>query len=405
MTAVHAGPAGGARQAGPPSPAWLRRYLNAADFERAAQRRLPRIVHEFVSGGSEDGVSLRANRADFERIALRPRGLAAVANVSQQVELWGRRYSSPIGVAPMGVSAICRKECDLHLARAAHAARIPFILSGASTFPMERLQQETPGIWYQAYLPGDTQRLGRILARLERARIEVLVVTSDTAVAGNRENNERTGFSIPFRPSMRLALDGVLHPRWLLDVLARTLLTSGVPRFANLYEEAGPAITEEPAQGFRGGRDLLTWDHMSWLRERWGGKLVVKGVLHPADAQEACNRGLDAVVVSNHGGRQLDGALSPILALEAIRQVLPPAFPVFIDGGFRRGTDVLKAVALGARLVFVGRPFLYGAAVAGQAGTARVIEILKSEIQRNLALMGVAELGRLAEGSAVVRVG
>lgn len=393
-----------AGQAGQPRRARLARYLSAADFERAARRRLPRLVHAFVAGGSEDGMSLRANRADFERIALRPRGLAGVANIAQEVELWGRRYSSPIGVAPMGVTAICRKECDLELARAANAARIPFVLSGASTVPMERLQQETPGIWYQAYLPGDTERLGRILARLERAGIEVLVVTSDTPVAGNRENNERNGFSIPFRPTLRLALDGALHPRWLLDVFARTLLTTGVPRFANLYEEMGPAITQEPAQGFRGGRDLLTWDHMSWLRERWHGKLVVKGILHPADAQEAARRGLDAVIVSNHGGRQLDGAISPLLALEAIKQALPPDFPVLIDGGFRRGTDVLKAVALGARMVFMGRPFLYGAAVAGQAGAARVIELLRAEIHRNLALMGVADVARLAGSDAVVRL-
>lgn len=334
----------------------------------------------------------------------RPRGLSGVANVSQAVELWGRRYASPIGVAPMGVMAICRHECDLALARAAYAGEIPFILSGASTMPMEQLQAETPGIWYQGYFPGDTARLGRILQRLERAAIDVLVVTSDTPVAGNRENNQRNGFMIPFRPSLRLALDGATHPRWLLDVLMRTLLVSGVPRFANLYEEMGPAIIEEPAQGFRGGRELLRWEHMSWLRERWRGRLVVKGILHPADAQEAVSRSLDGIIVSNHGGRQLDGAMAPLLALPAIKAVVPVDFPVMIDGGFRRGTDVLKAVALGARLVFMGRPFLYGAAVAGQSGASRVIEILRAEIQRNLALMGIADVLRL-QHDAIERTG
>lgn len=391
-------------QQSPAQAAALRRFLSAADFERAARRRLPRLVHEFVAGGTEDGVSLRANRTAFERIMLRPRGLAGVARVSQEVELWGRRYSAPIGVAPMGVTAICRHQCDLELARAAHAAGIPYVLSGASTVPLEDLQRETPGIWYQGYLPGDTARLERILRRLQRARIEVLVVTSDTPVAGNRENNLRNGFSIPFRPSLKLALDGAAHPRWLAGVLARTLLTTGVPRFANLYEEMGPAITQEPAQGFRGGRELLTWEHMSWLRERWRGRLVVKGILHPEDAREAAARGLDGVIVSNHGGRQLDGALAPIDALEPIRRAVPDDFPVMIDGGFRRGTDVLKAIALGARLVFAGRPFLYGATVAGQAGAARVIEILRSEIQRNLALMGVQDVRRLGR-DAVTWVG
>ena len=383
-------------------PAALRRFLSAADFERAARRRLPRLVHEFVAGGTEDGVSLRANRAAFERIMLRPRGLTGVASISQEVELWGRRYSAPIGVAPMGVTAICHHQCDLELARAAHAARIPYVLSGASTVPLEDLQRETPGIWYQGYLPGDTGRLERILARLQCAGIEVLVVTSDTPVAGNRENNERNGFRIPFRPSMRLARDGAVHPRWTLGVLMRTLLTTGVPRFANLYEKIGPPITQEPAQGFRGGRELLTWEHVSWLRERWPGRLVVKGILHPGDAREAAARGLDGVIVSNHGGRQLDGAMAPIDALHPIVQAVPDHFPVMIDGGFRRGTDVLKAVALGARLVFAGRPFLYGATVAGQAGAARVIDILRAEIHRNLALMGASDVRRLTVDAVVV---
>jgi L-lactate dehydrogenase (cytochrome) len=352
-----------------------------------------------VAGGTEDSVSLRANRQAFETLMFRPRGLRGVAAVSQSVELWGRRHASPIGVAPMGVTAICRHECELAMARAARAADLPFILSGASTMPLEQLQRETPGIWYQGYFPGDTARLGRILQRLERAAIEVLVVTSDTPVAGNRENNQRNGFLIPFRPSARLAWDGLLHPRWLVDVLARTLLTSGVPRFANLYEEIGPAITEEPAQGFRGGRELLTWEHLSWLRERWPGRLVVKGILHPADAREAAARKLDGVIVSNHGGRQLDGAMAPLLALPAIKAAVPADFPVMVDGGFRRGADVLKAVALGARMVFLGRPMLYGATVAGAAGTARVIAILKAEIQRNLALMGMADIRNLGEDS------
>lgn len=379
----------------------LQRYLSVADFERAARRRLPRLVHAFVSGGCEDEVSLLANRAAFQAYMLRPRGLVGVAGISQSVELWGRRYQSPIGVAPMGVTAICRHECDRAIALAAREAGIPYILSGASTYPLERLQQEVPGIWYQGYLPGEEERLGRIIERLKRAAIEVLVVTSDTAVAGNRENNERNGFSIPFRPSLKLALDGALHPRWLVQVLARTLLSGGVPRFENLYEEAGPPITGEPAQGFRGGRDRLTWEHMSWLRDRWPGKLVVKGLLHPADAREAVSRGLDGIIVSNHGGRQLDSALPSLQALDTICRAVPRTFPVMVDSGFRRGTDVLKAIALGARLVFAGRPFLYGAAVAGQAGAYRVAQILSSEIQRDLALMGVPEIGGLGRDRVV----
>lgn len=371
--------------------------LSVADFERRARHRLPKAIFGFVAGGSEDGLTLVENRKAFERLLLVPRGLTGVAGRTQQVALWGKTYASPIGISPMGVTAICRRDCDLLLARAAASRNIPFILSGASSVPMERLQAETADVWYQGYFPGDKQRLDRIVRRLEGAGISTLVVTSDTPVASNRENNQRNGFTIPFRPSLRLFLDGLAHPTWSLDVFARTLLTRGIPRFANLYEEIGPPITEEPAHGFRGGRDLLDWNHMSWLRDRWKGRLVVKGIVHPADAQEASRRGMDAIMVSNHGGRQLDGAISALDALAGVKAVLPPDFPVLIDSGFRRGTDVLKALALGATMVFMGRPMLYGAAVAGQAGVERVLDILHDEIDRDLALLGCRRLDDLDE--------
>jgi len=364
---------------------------------RKARRRLPRIVHSYVAGGTEDEATLRANRACFDRLPFRPRGLMGVADRSQSVSLWGADIPSPLGIAPMGVTAICRRNCDLALARAAHSRGLPFIASGASTVPIETLQEQVGGIWYQGYLPGDTDRLERIVQRLSAAQIEVLVVTSDTPVAANRENNQRNGFTIPFRPSWALFWDGLMHPRWSFEVFFKTLMHDGVPHFANLAEEVGSPITTEPAQGFRGGRDRLTWEHMSWLRDRWPGKLVVKGIVHPRDAEEAVARGMDGIVISNHGGRQLDGAVSSLEALAAIRPELPVDFPVMIDGGFRRGTDVLKAVALGARLVFVGRPVLYGASLAGSRGAGRVLDILMTEIDRNLALLGCADIADLDE--------
>lgn len=370
----------------------LDRLLSVEDFHRGARRRLPRAVYEYVVGGTEDGWSLAANRACFDALAWRPRGLTGVAGRSQAVSVWGREYAAPIGVAPMGVTAICRRRCDLEIARAARRRGLPYILSGASSVALEELQADPGGIWYQGYFPGDIARLERIVARLLAAGIEVLVVTSDTPVAANRENNERNGFTIPFRPSARLLLDGLLHPRWSIEVFLATLANDGIPRFMNLYEEPGPPITAEPAQGFRGGRDLLTWEHLSWLREHWPGRLVVKGILHPRDAQLAVQHGMDGVIVSNHGGRQLDGAIAPLAALPAIRQAVPGDFVVMLDGGVRRGNDVLKARALGADLVFVGRPALYGAALAGEAGTGRVLDILRTEIDRNLALLGCARI-------------
>lgn len=371
-------------------------YLSVADFERAARRKLPRAVYDFVAGGTEDGVSLAANRECFEQMAFRPRGLVGVADRSQAVGLWGTTYPSAIGIAPMGVTAICRHKCDLALAEAATSRGLPYILSGASNVPLEEIQEKVGGAaWYQGYFPGDTERLERIVQRLLKAEVRVLVVTSDTPVAANRENNERNGFTIPFRPSWSLIRDGVLHPSWSLQVFLKTLFADGVPRFSNLYEEIGPPITSEPAHGFRSGRELLTWDHLSWLRDRWPGKLVIKGILHPDDAVTAVTRGMDAIIISNHGGRQLDGAMPPLNALRTIKQVVPEDFPLLIDGGFRRGSDILKAKTLGARMVFVGRPALYGAAVAGAAGAGKVLDILSAEIDRNLALLGCADINHL----------
>jgi L-lactate dehydrogenase (cytochrome) len=248
--------------------------------------------------------------------------------------------------------------------------------------------QAAPGSWYQAYFPGDRERIARILQRLRAAQVETLVVTMDTCVAANRENNARLDFNIPFRLTPRLLLDGALHPRWSMGVLLRSLVTRGVPRFANLYEEVGTPITVEPPQGFRTGRDKLTWDDMAWLRQHWKGRLIIKGVLHPQDAMQVVAIGADALIVSNHGGRQLDGAVAPLRALPAIAQATGKALPIFMDGGIRRGTDVLKALALGARFVFMGRPALCGLAVGGEQGVRAVLTLLQQEIERDLALLG-----------------
>jgi len=366
--------------------------LSVADFQRAAKRRLPNVVYSYVIGGTEDEIALNASRDGIHRIRFTPRGLAGIANRSQKTTLWGRDYSSVIGVAPMGLTAICRRQCDMALAQAARSRGLPFVLSGASTVPLEDIQKQVGGIWYQGYFPGDTERLGRIIDRLKRAEIEVLVITSDTPVAANRENNERNGFMVPFRLRPKLMLDGVLHPRWSYEVFYKTLRHDGIPRFANLADQIGSPINQEPAHGFRGGRDKLTWDHMEWIRERWEGKMVIKGILHPEDALEAVRRGMDGIIISNHGGRQLDSAVSPIGALRRIRPLVPESFVVMIDGGFRRGGDVIKAMALGADMVFMGRPVLYGATVAGDRGAGRVLDIIQTEIDRDMALMGCANI-------------
>ncbi len=371
----------------------LARCLSVRDFEREARRILPRCVEGYVCGGTEDGASLDASLDAFRQIGFLPRGLRVVEQRSSTVELFGQTYAMPVGFAPTGFAAIVMEECDLALAREAQAADIPFIISGASSVPLERLQAQTANrCWYQAYLPGDTDRIGRLLDRLRAAQIPVLVVTIDTCVGANRENLQRLQFTVPFKLSASIAWDGLLHPRWSLNVFARTLLGSGIPRFANLAETVGPPFTQDPPNGFRGGRDKLSWEHIRWIREHWDGKLVLKGVMHPEDARQARAVGADAIIVSSHGGRQLDGSIAPLQALPAIVQAVPPDFPVMLDGGIRRGTDVLKAIALGARMVFTGRPQLYGAAVGGAPGIRQIVRILRDELSTDMALLGCATL-------------
>ena len=385
----------------------LHQLLSVSDFERRARALLPRAVFGYVNGGTEDCLTLDANRAALRAVQFRPRGLVGVAERSQVVELWGRSYAHPFGIAPMGVTAMCRHRCEQDLARAAADAGIPFVLSGLSTLPMERLREAAPGFWYQGYIPGDKQVIAPLMQRLAANGVEVLVVTIDTPLGANRENNQRNGFTIPFRFSAGLLWDGMRHPRWSIDVFARTLLCERqIPRFCNVTADArGYAITEEPQGGFRQGRDRLDWSHLQWMRDAWRGRIVLKGVAHPADAERAHGLGLDGVIVSNHGGRQLDGAQGALDALPAVVAVVPRSFPVMVDGGFRRGTDILKAIALGARMVFLGRPMLYGAAVAGQAGVARVISILGAEVDRNLGLLGCPDVNALDEDFIVRRPG
>ena len=375
----------------------LRKFLSLQDFENAARRRLPKSVFGFVAGGAEDARSLRANREAFDDYALRPRVLVDVSRRSQAITLFGTRYASPFGIPPMGAGALCRFEADLALARAARAEDVPFVLSGPSTVPLERVIREAPGAWYQAYLPAERERIGRLLDRVRAAGYQVLVVTADVPVGANRENNLRNGFSVPVRLSLRLALDGLLHPRWLAGTVATTLLRSGIPRYENFAAERGGWIISTAPGGRHAGRDALSWSDLAWIRSQWKGRLVLKGVLDADDARQACAEGVDGIIVSNHGGRQLDGAVAPLRALGAIAEVVRAAGDavVMMDGGIRRGTDVLKALALGAKCVFAGRPMLFGAAVAGEAGVRHAIAVLRQEIDRDLALLGCADVASI----------
>jgi len=322
--------------------------------------------------------------------------LRDVSRRSQVVELFGQRYSSPFGIAPMGINALSTYRGDLVLARAAQRAGIVSIMSGTSLIPMEEVARESPATWFQAYIPGDQERIDALVDRVARAGFGTLVVTVDIPVSANRENNIRTGFSTPLRPGLRLAWDGMVRPRWVAGTFLRTLLRHGMPHFENSFATRGAPIVSSSVLRDFSARDHLNWGHIEAIRRRWKGPLVVKGLLGVEDALQARRVGADAVVLSNHGGRQLDGAISPLRVLEAVVAAVGPGYPVLIDSGFRRGSDVLKALALGARMVLVGRPFNYAAAVAGEAGVAHAIGLLQDEVDRNMAMLGVtgcAELG------------
>ncbi|BEG72987.1 alpha-hydroxy acid oxidase [Achromobacter xylosoxidans] len=369
----------------------LRRMLSLHDFEAAARRILPKPLYAYVSGAVEDGQSERGNRQAYDDYGFRPKVLVDVSRRSTRCTVLGREYAAPVGVAPMGIAALTSYRGDVMLARAAAEAGVPCIMSGSSLIRLETVMDAAPGTWFQAYLPGDGAQIAALIDRVAAAGVDTLVLTVDTPVAANRENNVRAGFSTPLRPGVGLAWQGVTHPRWLIGTFLRTLARHGMPHFENNYATRGAPILSGNVLRDFSDRGHLNWQHVAAIRKTWKGRMVLKGILHPDDARAARAHGMDAVIVSNHGGRQLDGSVSPLHALPAIVDAAG-GMDVMLDSGVRRGTDALKAMALGARCVFVGRPFNYAATVAGQRGVAHAIALIVEEIRRNMGLLGIVDL-------------
>jgi L-lactate dehydrogenase (cytochrome) len=373
-------------------PRVLKHMLALEDFEEAARRYLPRPIFGYISGGAETNAALRGNRAVWDEIAFVPKTLVDTAQRSTKTTLLGRTYDAPFGIPPMGGTAMAAYQGDVVLARVAAAANIPMINSGSALMPLEKVREAGNTAWFQAYIPGDDDTITKLVERVTRAGFDTLVVTVDVAVNANRENNVKSGFSTPLRPSLRLAWDGLVRPRWLFGMFLRTLLVHGMPHFENM----GPRVPMLTSIGRReaGRRDRLTWRHIELIRRLWKGKLLIKGVLDRNDARLARESGLDGVMVSNHGGRQLDGATAPLRVLPGIVEEAR-GLAVTLDSGVRRGTDVLKALALGANFVFIGRPFLYAAAIAGGPGVHHAIRLLREEVDRDMALLGISTLAEM----------
>ncbi len=376
-------------------PKRLGHVLSLEDFEPLARRHLPAPVFAYVSGGVERNQTLRANSAAFDAFAFVTRVLVNTSRRSTETTLLGQTWSAPFGIAPMGICALSAYRGDLVLARAAAREQVPMIVSGSSLIRMEALVQANPEAWFQAYLPGDDAEIIALIERVKACGYGTLVVTLDVAIASNRENNIRAGFSTPLRPSVRLAWEGLTHPRWLLGTFVRTLLRHGMPHFENNHARRGAPILSASVLRDFSDRGHLGWEQIRMIRRMWPGQLVLKGILDVRDARLARDHGADGIIVSNHGGRQLDGSASPMRVLAGIVQACPD-MPVMVDSGFRRGTDVLKALALGAKFVFVGRPFNYAAAVAGQAGVQKGIQLLREEVSRDMAMLGVSTPAAIA---------
>jgi L-lactate dehydrogenase (cytochrome)/(S)-mandelate dehydrogenase len=371
----------------------LDRALNIEDLRRIARRRLPRVAFDYLDGGVEDEACLARNRAAFERYRLVPRYLVDVSTRDQSATLFGRTWASPFGIAPTGLAGFLRRGGDEALARAAVAANIPFVLSGSSNASIEAIAAVAPQhAWCQLYAARDLGITHDMIRRAHDAGLETLVVTVDVPVRPKRERDLRNGFGASPRPTPRGLIDMLLHPAWLAAI-ARY----GIPRFDSWATYVGPEARALDVAAFLTSQFPApqTWRDLETARRLWPGKLVVKGILHPDDARLAAEAGADGVIVSNHGGRQLDAAPSPLEAFPAIRDAVRDRIVLMIDSGVRRGADVLKALALGARFVFVGRAPLYGLVAAGGTGATKAIEILRQEIDLVMAQIGCRTLAEL----------
>lgn len=370
-----------------------------ADLREQARQRLPRGVFEFFDRGNGDEVALANNRAAFERIKLNPHMLVDTSQRTQAITLFGKQQPMPMVVGPTGSAGLAWYEGEVALARAARNAGIPYTLATGSMTALERVAAEAGGeLWFQVYMWPDRAASHALIERAKAADYKALVVTVDTPVPPGREYNLRNGMTVPFRFTRRNVTDVLLHPRWLAGVLLRYLLTTGMPRYENYPTAMKTKITALPMGRSMMVSDSLTWDDLREIRKLWPRPLLVKGILRAEDAKLAAECGVDGVIVSNHGGRALDSTRAPIEILPEVVEAVGSRVTVIVDSGFRRGSDVIKGLALGADAVMIGRATLYGLAMAGEAGAARAIEIYRDEIDRILAMIGCPEIGKLDAG-------
>jgi isopentenyl diphosphate isomerase/L-lactate dehydrogenase-like FMN-dependent dehydrogenase len=368
--------------------------VNIADLRLAAKRRLPRVLFDWIDGGAGDETALEQSVAQFSAARLMPRYLVDISRRSLAKSLFGRDYALPFGVAPMGNAGLFRPGADIAMAQAAKAAGAPFILSGATNATIEEAAAAAPdAVWVQIYPARDAGITRDFIARAAAAGVETLVVTVDLPIAAKRERDIRNGFGLPLRLDAAKILDAALHPGWTLDWLRQ----GGMPKMGAWAAYAGKDATGEEVAAFMTSQfyPVHTWADLDVYRALWKGKLVIKGVQHPDDAKRAMAAGCDGIIVSNHGGRQFDRAPTPLATLPAIKAAVEGKIAVMLDGGVRRGADIVVALASGADFVFCGRAILYGAAASGLAGASRSFDILRDELDRTMGQIGRVRIDEL----------
>lgn len=364
------------------------------DLRRRARTRLPRAVFDFFDGGAEDERALHANRATFCEHSLVPRILRNVADVSLDTCILGSRAAMPVIVAPTGAVGFGRRGGDVSIARAAARHGIPYSLSTSATASIEDIVAEAAPAqrWFQAYIFRKREITKQLIDRARNAGYEGLVITVDLPVGGKRERDFRNHFSIPFRFTPRNFLDFASHPKWAIPMLLHGL--PPMPNLAGLTDGLGGASAIASSVG-RNYDASFAWQDLKAIREQWQGKLIVKGIVHVDDARRAADFGVDAISISNHGGRQLDAGIAPLTALPALVDAVGREIEIYVDGGVRRGSDIVIALALGAKAVMVGRATLYGVCADGEAGATRALDILREELRRTMQLCGLARTSEI----------
>jgi L-lactate dehydrogenase (cytochrome) len=364
----------------------LRRGVSVADLRLIARRRLPRGVFDYIDGAAEDELTMTANSEAYRRVGFRPRVLRDVGEVDTSTTLLGKPMAMPLVLAPTGFTRIADPAGELAVARSAARAGLPYTLSTLGTRSIEEVAAAGSGrLWFQVYVWKDRGLVSHLVERAAEAGYEALCLTVDTAVLGKRERDARRGFTLPPKLGISTLFDGILHPGWTWQFLRSEPIL-----FANLVgrhtDDGVQAIAlSDIASQFD---PTLSWKDVAWLRERWSGPIVVKGIQTVADAAIAADEGVEAIALSNHGGRQLDSAPAPLELLPAVADAVGGRIEIICDGGVRRGSDVVKAVALGATACMAGRAYLYGLGAAGEAGVDQVLGMLADDVRRTMALIG-----------------